>query len=158
MKLEKDFRTRKAAHACPSSCDLVSLPLPSSSCPPSPLLPPFQVSSLRLARSLVDLLFARPNAPEVVGEENQKVSEAGRSQGELVPVTLPVFINSKRMGESRLEGTTVICLSSTLMREHTLILLPEWPWASVLVSRAKGPVGNSVSWSQCRGRSALGLA
>lgn len=31
------------------------------------------------AGSLVDLLFARPSPPEVVGEENRKVSEAGRS-------------------------------------------------------------------------------
>lgn len=78
---------------------------------------------------LVDLLFARPSPPEIVGEENWKFSEAGRSPlleleahceaGELVPVALPVFINSKRIGESRLEGATVICLSSTLMRAHS---------------------------------------
>lgn len=111
MKLEKDFRTRKAAHACPSS-----LTWSAFLCPPLPASSSLGEQSE--AGSLVDLLFARPSAPEVVEEENQKVSEAGRFQGELVPVTSPAFINSKRMRESRLEGATVICLFSTLMRAH----------------------------------------
>lgn len=85
-------------------------------CPPLPV--PSSPGEQSEAGSLVDLLFARPSPPEVVGEENQKVSEAGRSRRGWGG-GLPVFINSKWMGESRLEGATVICLSSTLMRAHS---------------------------------------
>lgn len=64
MKLEKDFRTRKATHACPSSHD------PGQPSSALLFLPPFSPGKQSEAGSLVDLLFARPSAPEVVGEEN----------------------------------------------------------------------------------------
>lgn len=85
LKLERNIRTCKAAHAYPSSPDLVSLPPPFPSCHPSP--------GEQLALQ-VDLLFGRPSAPEVVGKAPESESLwTRRKWGELDPVALPVFLN-----------------------------------------------------------------